>query len=394
MALLKRAATLPRPSGSRPVILYVVTEDWYFLLHRLPMAQAAARAGYDVHLATRVNNDGSAIEELGFKVHPLKWRRGSLNPLRIASMVREIRGLYGRLRPDIIHHVALQPVVLGSLASTGQPIVQINSLVGLGSMYISSQATSRLGWAALKMLLPRLMNRPCAIVTVENRDDKAVLSALGLRSEQIVILPGSGVDTHRLEPTAEPDGVITAAFAGRLLANKGIRTLIAAHDLLAKRGIRLRLLIAGQPDPANPTSIPVAEIERWKGRPGITVLGQVADISNVWRSAHFAVLPSRGGEGLPVSLLEAAACGRPLVATDVAGCREIARAGVNALLVPPDDPASLAEAMAHMARDGELRRLFGQAGRKIVEAEYSSDIVGREVVSLYDRLSGHHADVS
>jgi len=379
-------------SRDRPIILYVVTEDWYFLQHRLPMARAATRAGYEVHLATRINKDRQSIEDFGFKVHPLNWRRGSLNPLDILSIVREIRRLYRLLQPDIIHHVALQPVVIGSLASAGMPLAQLNSFVGLGSTFASPQLKARMIWTALKILLPRLSNRPRTMVTVENGDDKAVLSAIGLKPDRIFVLPGSGVDIHRLTPLAEPAGTVTAAFVGRLLANKGLRTLIAAHDLLSNRGIVLPLLIAGEPDPANPTSIPMEEIDGWKKRPGITVMGHVSDISIVWQLAHFAILPSRGGEGLPVSLLEAAACGRPLVTTDVPGCREIARPGVNALLVPADDPSPLAEAITRMARDGELRRRFGQASRRIVEAEYSNEIVGHEVVALYDRLSGRHSD--
>lgn len=371
-----------------------MTEDWYFLQHRLPMAEAAARTGYAVHVATHVNKDGAAIEDAGFKLYPLNWRRGSLNPFDILRIVAEIRRLYRLLQPDIVHHVALQPVVIGSIASMGMPLAQVNSFLGLGAAFASPQLSARMIWAALKLVLPRLTNRPRTIVTVENRDDKAVLSAIGLKPERIVILPGSGVDIRRLTPVAEPQGPVTAAFVGRLLANKGLRTLIAAHDLLSNRGMTLPLLIAGAPDPANPTSMSGEEIAGWKSRPGIIVMGHVSDIAGVWQRAHFAILPSRGGEGLPVSLLEAAACGRPLVATDVPGCREIARRDINALVVAADDPAALADAMSRMAADGELRRRFGEAGRQIVEAEYSSDIVGREVVALYDRLSGHRADSS
>ncbi len=377
-----------RASRLRPIILYVVTEDWYFLQHRVPMARAAVRAGYAVHVATRVNKDGRAIEDLGFELHPLNWRRGSLNPVDVFGILVQLRRLYALVKPDIIHHVALQPVVIGSLASIGMPFAQLNSFFGLGWAFASRQPTARMVGAVLKLLLPRLTNRPHTIMTVENSDDKAALSAIGLRPERIFVLPGSGVDIDRLTPLAEPEGAITAAFVGRLLVNKGIRTLIAAHDLLSNRGVQVRLLIAGEPDPANPTSIPVQEIERWSRRAGIVIMGHVADISNVWKLSHFGVLPSRGGEGLPMSLLEAAACGRPLVATDVPGCREIARPGINALLVPADDPSALADAISRLARDGELRRRFGQASRRIVEAEYSSEIVGREVLTLYDRLSG------
>ena len=163
--------------------------------------------------------------------------------------------------------------------------------------------------------------------------------------------------------------------------------MIAAHDILVGRNQNLRLLIAGQPDPANPSSVSAQDLEAWKGRPGIEFLGHVQDINQVWSRAHIAVLPSRR-EGLPISLLEASACARALVATDVPGCREIARPNVNALLVPVDDAPALAEALWSLACNADLRRTFGIAGRKIVETEFSDKIVGEEIVALYRRASG------
>jgi glycosyltransferase involved in cell wall biosynthesis len=195
------------------------------------------------------------------------------------------------------------------------------------------------------------------------------------------------VDTDRLLPLPEPDGGITIAYVGRLLADKGLRTLVAASAILANRGRPVRVLIAGEPDPANPTSIPLEEIESWRARSDLTLLGYVADIREVWAAAHIAVLPSRR-EGLPKSLLEAAACGRPLVASDVPGCREIVRTGVNGLLVPPDDAAALADAIEKLGANADLRRKFSMAGRKLVEEEYSSALIGGKIVALYDRLVG------
>jgi glycosyltransferase involved in cell wall biosynthesis len=220
---------------------------------------------------------------------------------------------------------------------------------------------------------------------VQNEDDRAAITALGVGEGRIYLIPGSGVDTDQLAAMPEPGGPITAAFVGRLLDDKGVRTLIAAQEILAKRGQPVRLLLAGEPDPANPASIPPDEIAAWKDREGVEVLGHVADIRTVWAAAHIAVLPSRR-EGLPKSLLEAAACGRAMVATDVPGCRVIARDGVNALLVPPDDPTALADAIDVLARDPVLRQTFAAAGRRRAEDEFSSTRIGRETVALYDKL--------
>jgi glycosyltransferase involved in cell wall biosynthesis len=199
------------------------------------------------------------------------------------------------------------------------------------------------------------------------------------------LIPGSGVDVQRLQPMPEPDGPVTVAYVGRLLADKGLFSLMDAQEQLAAQQRPIHLLLAGEADPANPASIPADRLAEWRKRPGVEFLGQVADIRTVWSAAHIAVLPSRR-EGLPLSLLEAAACGRPMVATDVPGCREIARDGLNALLVPVDDPAALAEAIARLAADRDLRAKFGAASRSLAETEFSSTRIGQETVMLYERL--------
>jgi glycosyltransferase involved in cell wall biosynthesis len=366
-------------------LLYLVSEDWYFRSHRLPMALAAQRAGYEVHVATRVQVDGSAIEALGIKLHPLTWRRGSTNPFDRLRLIGDVRRLYRGLKPDLVHHVALEPTVIGSVAALGLPLRTLNALAGLGFSFTSRSPKARLTGFVLRGLLRFLLARRNAAVLVQNEDDGAAIAALGISSDRVFLIPGSGVDADQLTPMPEPPGPVTAGFVGRLLDDKGIRTLIAAHEILARRGRPVRLLLAGEADPANPASIPPKEIASWKACEGVEVLGQVADIREVWAEAHIAVLPSRR-EGLPKSLLEAAACGRAIVATDVPGCRVIARDGVNALLVPPDDPAALADAVDVLARDPVLRQTFGNAGRRMVEEEFSSARVGQQTVALYDKL--------
>jgi glycosyltransferase involved in cell wall biosynthesis len=241
----------------------------------------------------------------------------------------------------------------------------------------------------LERLLRWLLNRPLAAVLVQNPDDRIAIQSLGVRASKIALIPGSGVDIHALVPLPEPPPPVTIAFVGRLLSDKGLPTLIAAHDLLARRGRPVELLIAGEPDYANPASIPESILAAWRRQPALVMVGHVEDIRGLWAKAHIAVLPSLR-EGLPLSLLEAAACGRPLVATDVPGCREIARAGINALLVPPDDAPALADAIDRLAGDPDLRARFGQASRNLVEREFSAEKIGKEIVTLYERLLGRH----
>jgi mannose/cellobiose epimerase-like protein (N-acyl-D-glucosamine 2-epimerase family)/glycosyltransferase involved in cell wall biosynthesis len=368
-----------------PRVVYLVTEDWYFISHRLPMARAARNAGFEVHVATRVDRHGPAIEAEGFHLHPISWRRGSLDPRDLVRVVREVRKLYRAIEPDLAHHVALPATVVGSFAAVGHPVVCLNAMTGLGTMFISDTAKVRMARAGLALALRRLLNRPRSTVLVQNLDDRAVIERLGVARERIALIAGSGVDVDALTPLPEPAEPVTLAFVGRLVESKGIRTLLAAHERLARRGRDIRLLIAGLPDPANPASISPQEIEGWSRRPDVTLLGFVEDIRALWARAHIAVLPSHR-EGMPLSLLEAAACGRPLVATDVPGCRDIARPGVNAFLVPLEDAAALADAIERLALDAELRHQFGAASRALVEREFSGQHIGGELVRLYRHL--------
>jgi len=371
----------------KPVLVYLVTQDWYFMSHRVPIALAAQRAGYDVHVVTHVEKHGSAIEALGFRVHAVQWRRGSVNPLAFLDSIRAVRAHYRSIVPDIVHHVALQPTIVGSLAASGLPCVRLNALTGLGFVFTSPALKARFVRPVVRALLRYVLGDKRAGVLVENPDDRDTVKALGVADERIFTISGSGIETDKLTPLPEPPGPLTIAFAGRLLRDKGVRTLVEAHEILARRGQPVRLLIAGEPDPANPASIPSKEIMGWARLPGITLLGHVSDIRSVWKDAHIAVLVSRR-EGLPMSLLEAAACGRPIIASDVPGCREVARPGVNALLVPPDDAGALADAIARLSGDKALRRQFGEAGRRLVESEYSAKRVGSDIVTLYSHLLG------
>jgi glycosyltransferase involved in cell wall biosynthesis len=375
----------PRPQRAPPRLLYVVSEDWYFLSHRLPMARAAQRAGFEVHVATRVADGAAAIQQEGFVLHPIPFARGSIGLAAMLRTIRALRKLHGTLQPAIVHHVALQASVLGSLAALGSSAARVNALTGLGYAFASETGKARSMRRAISSVLRYLFNRRGTVVLVQNPDDRAKLAAAGISQKRLVLIPGSGVDIEHLQPTPEPRGVPTMAFVGRLLEDKGIRTLVQAHLLLRLNGSNVELLIAGTPDPANPASITDAEVKSWATEPGIRWLGYVEDIAALWERAHVAVLPSRR-EGLPKSLLEAAACGRPMVATDVPGCREIVRHDETGLLVPVDDAAALATAIQRLISSLELRVRYGAAARRLVVEKFAAEVIGNLTVDLYRRL--------
>jgi len=371
-------------SPAKPRLLYVVTEDWAFLSHRLPMARAARDAGFEVHVATRVSDGAAAIEAERFILHPIPFLRGSLSPFTALPTVAALRRVHREIEPVLAHHVALQSCVLGMLAAFGRPCACVNAFIGLGYLFTSETRKARALRTLLGSLLRLLVNRKNSVALVQNSDDRAALVSLGIAEKRIALIPGSGVDVKRFTPLAEPTGALTFGFVGRLLDDKGVRTLIAAHRLLRRRITHARLLIAGTPDRANPASVPEAEARSWNNEDGITWLGHVTDIVELWAKTHIAVLPSRR-EGLPLSLLEAAACGRAMIASDVPGCREVVINGQTGLLFPVDDAVALADAMAQLAADPQLRAHCAAAARKRVVEEFAADIIGRQTVALYQR---------
>ncbi|HWN48440.1 MAG TPA: glycosyltransferase family 4 protein [Xanthobacteraceae bacterium] len=369
-----------------PRLIYVVTEDWYFLSHRLPMARAARAAGFEVHVATNVGEDAANIREEGFILHPVRFARGRLSPLRTVRTILALRRLYRAVNPTIVHYVALQPTLLGIVASFGSKFAVVYGITGLGYAFVADSSKTRSLRRGFRRLLRLGLNRHRAVGLVQNPDDREVLANVGVKPERIALIPGSGIDADRFRPIPEPDGQVTVAFVGRMLADKGVRTLVEAQRILRASSIPCDLLLAGTPDPANPTSIPQIEVAGWGRESGVTWLGHVADIATVWRRAHIAVLPSRGGEGVPKSLLEAAALGRPLIATDVPGCREIVIHEKTGLLVPVDDPQALAAAILRLVRSSQQRVRFGVAARRLVDERFAADLIGRATVALYQRL--------
>jgi len=369
-----------------PRLIYVLTEDRNFLSHRLPMARAARVAGFEVHVAANVGDDASNIRDEGFILHPMRFAHGRVSLFRNLRTIMALRRLFRTVDPAIVHYVAMRPTLLGIVASSGSKFAVVYAITGLRYASIADSGKTRSLRRRSRLLLRFGLNRRRAVGLVQNPDDREALANLGVKLEHIALIPGAGIDADRFRPIPEPDGPVTAAFVGPMRADKGVRTLVEAQRILRASGIPCDLLLAGIPDPANPTSIPQIEVAGWGRESGVTWLGHVADVATVWRRAHIAVLPSRGGEGVPKSLLEAAAFGRPLIATDVPGCREIVIHEKTGLLVSVDDPQALAAAILRLARSSQQRVRFGVAARRLVDERFAADLVGKATVALYQRL--------
>jgi glycosyltransferase involved in cell wall biosynthesis len=360
-------------------LLFLVTEDWYFCSHRLPVARAARDGGLAVAVATRVRDHGEQIRGEGFALHPLDWKRSGDGFLGGLRALREIVRLYRRENPDIVYHVALKPVLFGGIAVRLAfpphltPSV-VSAVMGLGTSAAAPWRRRVLGWA-LRLAAGH------GVVIVQNPEDRAALVRFGFAPSRITLVRGSGVDTEHFAALPPPPNC-TVALVGRMLRSKGVFEAVAAIRSLRAEGMAIDLLLAGASDPDSRDSLSEAELAALAREPGITWLGHVVDVREVWRRAAIAVLPSSYGEGVPKSLLEAASCGRPIVASNMPGCREVVVPGETGLLVPAHDVPALAKAIAALAGDPKLRARLGAAGRARVVAEFSEGAIAEQTLAL------------
>lgn len=373
---------------NRPTLLYLVTEDWFFWSHRTPIARAARDAGFRVVVATREAEHGDRIRGEGFELVPIKLRRTSVDPLAEAAAIADLTAIYRRERPAIVHQVAIKPVVYGTWAAmrAGVPAV-INALDGLGFVYASQRPAARLLRPPVGLLLRWALNRANVHVHLQNEDDRTTLRRAGvLRHDRVSIIRGAGVDLDHFAPLPEPDGPFTVAMAARMIHEKGIGDLVEAARRATRAGTPVKVVLAGAPDTGNPTAITEAELRAWAAEGLVDWWGFQTDVRKVWAAAHVAALPS-SGEGLPKALLEAASCRRALLATDVAGNREVVLPGETGLRVAYQDVAGLTDALVRFAREPEWRRRMAQQARTLVETAFSEAVVVRETLDLYRKLA-------
>ncbi|HLR30317.1 MAG TPA: glycosyltransferase family 4 protein [Paenalcaligenes sp.] len=368
-------------------LLILVNNPAFFLSHRLEIAQAALAAGYEVHIATM---DGPAVAQIrahGFKHHVIPMTRSGKNPFQELRTLFSLWRLMRRLRPQVVHAVTIKPVLYGGIAArfAGAGVGPfLAAISGLGYLF-----TRDTGWQRRIALglYGLALGRPSTRVIVQNKSDQQMLVRAGVVQEkQCVLIPGSGVDINKFELTPEPKEPITLVMAARLLHDKGVQEYIQAAQWAQAQGYDWRWQIAGPVDPGNPASLTEDEIRGWHDAGVVQWLGERQDIDVLYRQAHIVVLPSYR-EGLPKSLIEAAASGRAVVTTDVPGCRDAIIADQTGLLVPVRDSQALAKAIEQLALDKALRRQLGAAGRQLAEERFDVAQVVRAHLELYSDLA-------
>ncbi|MEN8236262.1 MAG: glycosyltransferase family 4 protein [Pseudomonadota bacterium] len=366
-------------------LLYLVSEDWYFCSHRLKLAATAKEKGYEVAVATRVNAHSKVIQQHGLTLFPLKhFRRAGLNPWREILTLIEIWRLYRQFKPDIVHHVAIKPVLYGSLVARLYKIPQVvNALAGMGYLFTSKKTIPRLASTLLLKVFRKIFNQKHHTLIVQNQDDERLWRDYAkVKPTRIALIRGSGVDIKQFSPSPEPEGIPIVVCASRMLKDKGIEDLAQAALILARKRIRARILLCGPADDDNPGSLSATQLRQWEQNVSLEWLGPVADMSKRYAECHIAVLPSYR-EGMPKSLLEAAAAGLPIITTNVPGCREVVENGRNGLLVPAQQPIALAEALGILINHSKLRQKFGRASRKKAVNEFADSLIIEQTLNLY-----------
>jgi glycosyltransferase involved in cell wall biosynthesis len=381
------------PRVGRPRLLFVFADDRFFWSHRLAVARAALQSGYEVVVATGVYSYAQSIQDEGFRLIPLKLIRKSGSPLHELRAIRQLRQICKFERPDIVHNVAIKAVLYSSIASIGLTGMRtVNALTGLGYLVASSSRKAAflrsMVWRAFRFLLNGSDRR----VLVENQDDRQLLVArIGISPEKVVLTRGSGVDIDVFQPSPEPVGIPVVTLASRMLWIKGVGEFVAAAKLLRGKNVAARFVLAGDADPNNPSSVPREQLIEWQKSGIIEWWGHQQDMPQLFKQTNLVCLPSHGGEGVPKVLMEAAACGRAIVTTDVPGCREIVRHGVNGLVVTPADPLSLAAAIEQLLEQPSTRRQMADRNRELAVKEFSEKAVIRQTLALYSELLNSRA---
>lgn len=368
-------------------LLFVVNAPEFFLSHRLPIAVAAREAGYQVHIASAGGLDVLKIRQFGFEHHVIDIARSGQNPLKeLLSIVRIFR-VFQKIRPQIVHLVTIKPVLYGGLAARFAGVDGVVAAVsGLGTVFLNQSGLAGLRKTFISFLYRQAFRQKKLAVIFQNPDDRQVLLDIGALSlDQSRLIRGSGVDLQDYPCLPEREGTPVVVMAARLLRDKGVYEYVEAVRVLRQRGIDACFRLIGAPDPGNPSSIGQSQLDAWAAEGIVELLGYRSDIAQQYAAATIVCLPSYR-EGLPKSLVEAAACGRAVVTTNVPGCRDAIELNVSGLLVPVKDAEALADALQRLIESPALRRRMGAAGRALAEREFSIGKIVDAHLSIYQEL--------
>ena len=388
MSLPATATGVPRRTPPARLLI-VVNDAWFLVSHRLAVATAAIDAGFEVHVLARDDAASAQIRAAGCRFHPWAVSPRGTSLRGEARAALELRRTLARVRPAVLHLVTIKAVLYGGLlAPRARAPGVLFAVAGLGAVFSGESSKGSRLRRPLLALYRRALRRPNAVVLFQNADDRERLLALlaPTRPPRTRLIRGSGVDLDRWTPTPEPPGPPVVLMTARLLRDKGVLEYAEAARQVRRTMPDARFLLAGG-DVArgNPAALEEHELARLRDDGHVELLGHRDDVDRLVRAAHLVVLPS-WREGLPKSLVEAAAAARATVTTDVPGCRDAVEPGRTGLVVPVRDPRALARAVLELLEDPERRRRMGTAGRDLAERAFDVRAVAREHVALYREL--------
>ena len=368
-------------------LLYFISEDWFFCSHFMARAKVAQSEGFEIVVLAREGQHVQRIKDAGFRFIGLEMERSSTHLWKEWRVLCQVWRVYRQEKPDVLHHVALKPIIYGSLVARLQGLHGIvNAPVGMGYVFTSTDAKVRWLRPLVLLLLRGALNPRGSKVVFENDEDlRAHVKRKAVKSQDAVFIQGAGVDTGLFRPVAAPPGEPIVVMAARMLKDKGVAEYVTAAQLLRKRGVRARFWLVGAPDPGNPSSFSHAQLTAWHVQGDVEWLGHWEDMPGLLKQCHIACLPSYR-EGLPKFLLEAMSCGLAVVATDVPGCRAAVQRDVTGLLVPARDAAALADALYRLITHPMERAAMGGLARARVEREFASKHINRLTLELYQSL--------
>ncbi len=381
--------------GSKRKILYVCTEDWFFHSHFLPLLEAAKSSGLDdIYLATSTGGKHREIEKLGVEIIPVEFDRASKGLFSTFRLLGQLARAIYRIKPDVVHFISLKPVLVGGLAALFyRAPAKVFHITGLGTLGEGEGWKKKILRSVIFRLPVWYLRQKNTELLVENPDDLDYLKSYGLAPDTpATIVGGAGVDPElfpdlSLNSQAKPQPkTVHLAFVGRIIKTKGIDVLVDAMAMPDIYTADIHLDLYGIPDSANPGSYRMKTIEYWNKETNVSYHGFSSDVVTIWKNADICVVPTRTREGLPRAMLEAAVCARPLIVTDVPGCRHFVEDGVQGLVVPPEDAPALAIAIARLAKDPQLRTTMGKAARQRVMDKFTKAHVVADVAKTYDRL--------
>jgi glycosyltransferase involved in cell wall biosynthesis len=369
-------------------LLILVSHLSFFISHRLEIALAAKKLGYEVKVAVgEVDTDINYLSKKGIACFHVPIQRGGINPFKEARSLITLWSLFRQLKPDIVHLVTIKPYLYGGIIArlTKVPSV-VSAISGLGTLFIQNNFKSRFLRLILYQVYRFAFGHHNQKVIVQNQQDAKILIKWGvLNKKKVLLIPGSGVNLNNFTQLNEPHGIISVCFAGRLLKEKGVYEFVSAARLLKHRGIQANFVLAGEIDSNNPSSLKDKELEQIRNEGIVKILGHQKNIAKIYANSHIICLPSYR-EGLPKSLVEAAAASRAVVTTDVPGCKDAILPDKSGLLVPVKDSVKLADALQLLIENTKLRISMGKAGRRLAEKEFVIEKIVKKHTDLYRLL--------